>query len=250
MHLREEAGGRWRTYWKNAIHTHTRKQMHISTHSQKLAKMHVKPPPHTHTEIHTPVLSRWMASLIMVEMKKWITGVHPLLRQLWPKTPPRSESYWSLEMNNQRGTRGEQHTEATYSSVGFVSTPAVHYNWSRNIFIKREQSVSYSALQSFFPLKCARVALLKKRTTASLTEPVLILKSNLFHWAFKKKHLFHITSQLYSQGYVLREGRPTTLPAGMLITYCILFKWHYRNNRKCTSIMTNRCCWWSLVLIA
>lgn len=115
--------------------------------------------PHTrtHSQIHTPVHSRWMASLIMVEMKKWISGVHPLFRQLWPKTPQRSESYWSLEMNNQRGTRGEQHTEATYTSIGLVFTQAAHYNWSETVYLfKEDEIVSYSSLK-FSPLNCSRL---------------------------------------------------------------------------------------------
>lgn len=37
---------------------------------------------HANPQIHTPVLSRWMATLIMAEMKKWIAGVCPLFRQL------------------------------------------------------------------------------------------------------------------------------------------------------------------------
>lgn len=183
MHLWEVDGGR-RIYWKNVMNTHTDThagtQTDPPTKTDQNARQDAPPNTHTHTQIHRAVLLRWMASLIMVEIKKWITGVHPLFRQLWPKTPPRSESYWSLEMNNQHGKRGR----VAHRGHVHLNRSSSRPSCAAQLEILKERTKCFIFwTQVFFPP--ARTPVVLFRATL-LSEPVLMLKRNLSHWELKK----------------------------------------------------------------
>ena len=175
----------------SCTHTHTHGHTKSNAHfhpTAKLANRHINSAlPHTYT--HTTAFQKDDRF-----DNGWNEEVHHRTQssflQLWLKTPQRSESYWSLDMNNQPGTRAESHTEATHTH----HTHHTHHNRScfpsnstaganLSFLLPENEIVPYST-SKFLPSNA--VELQMKRKPPSLSKPGLTLKSYLFHGKFAK----------------------------------------------------------------
>lgn len=145
--------------------------MQISLHQQNWQRC-ISTCPHTHQQIHTPILSSWMASLILVERKKWIIGVNPLFQQLCLKLLREFNHIEVWRCTPNMGQEKSSTQRHTYTSLGHVFIQTVHYNSSVHVFSLRMKELFHILHQ------INTVELLVKRKTTSLNKPVLILKRN------------------------------------------------------------------------